>query len=127
LASLRFPACTLALPVLEAAIATERELAEDCEREAAFWSEEAQAIKAICLEEYAEEIEEMGGNFPSRRQAYLRWRAFPGGHAWQDEYGLYFLINEYHDYRDIVRREEKQAATHRTRLNKFLECQRKYF
>jgi hypothetical protein len=112
---------------LEAAIVAERELAEHHERAAATHSEEAQYFKKVCLEEYAEEIEEMGGHFPSRRQAYLRWRAFPGGHTWQEEYELYSLIDEHHYHRNIVRLEEKRAAAHRTQLNKFLECQRKYF
>jgi hypothetical protein len=124
---------------LEAAIATERELAEKHERAAATHSEIAQDAKDLCLEEYAEEIEEMGGDFPSRRQAYLRWRTIPGGqaylrwrtisggHAWQDANALASLIDAHHYHRNIVRQEEKRAAAHRTRLNKFLECKRKYF
>jgi hypothetical protein len=112
---------------LEAAIATERELAEQNERASATHSELAQYAKELCLEEYAEEIEEMGGDFPSRRQAYLRWRTIPGGHAWQDADELASLIDEHLYHRNIVRQEEKRAAAHRTRLNKFLECKRKYF
>jgi hypothetical protein len=95
---------------LEAAIAAERELAEHHERVAATHSEEAQYVKEFCLEEYTEEIEEMRGDFPSRRQAYLRWRylrwsgrAFRAGRDWQDEYELYDLINHYHYHRNIVR------------------------
>jgi hypothetical protein len=123
---------------LEAAIATERELAEHHERVAATHSEEAQISKELCLEEYAEEIEEMGGDFPSRRQAYLRQiRPLRGGRRgtdWQKyivrrdkELELYYLINDHHYHRDIVRREKKWAATHRTQLNKFLEFKREYF
>ena len=124
---------------LEAAIATERELAEQHERAAATHSREAQYVKECCLEEYAEEIEEMGGDFPSRRQAHLRWRTLPGaqaylrqrtisgGPAWQDTYEWASLIDEHHYHRNIVRQEKKRAATHRKNLNKFLECKRKYF
>jgi len=46
---------------LEAAIAAERELTERHECAAASHSEEAQYFKEVCLEQYAEEIEEMGG------------------------------------------------------------------
>ena len=141
---------------LEAAIAAERALAERHELEAAYCSEEAQVIKDVCLEEYAEEI---GGDFPSRNQAYLRWRAFskesnkswesafhesltsPGGwnmgewdkwkQTWRErvefERQLLNLVYEHHDEQDEARRHNKWAATHRKTLNKFLECKRKYF
>ena len=58
---------------LEAAIAAERELAEEHEDKAAHWSEEARLTKELLHEEYGEEI---GHTVPSRRQADLRWRAF---------------------------------------------------
>jgi hypothetical protein len=109
---------------LEAAIAAERELAERHERAAATHLEEAQYFKELCLQEYAEELEEMGGDFPSRRQVYLRWGP---AWVWQDEDGLASLIDAHHYHRNIVREEKKRAATHRKKLNKFLECKRKYF
>jgi hypothetical protein len=142
----------------EAAIAAERELAERHEREAAYWSEEAKDTKDVCLEEYAEEI---GGDFPSRKQAHLRWRAFSKEYneshrspyygwltsvagwvtaqheliewnqSWEKrveiERDLIGLVYEHHDDQDEARRHNKWAATHRTQLNKFLECKRKYF
>jgi hypothetical protein len=114
---------------LEAAIAAERELAEQHERAVATHSEEAQYIKELCLREYAEEIEEMGGDFPSRRQAYLRWGpAWAAWAAWlKDEGELASLIDDHHYHRNIVRQAKKRAATHRKNPHKFLECKRKYF
>jgi hypothetical protein len=141
---------------LEASIAAERALAEHHERESAYWSEEAQDTKDLCLEEYAQEF---GGDFPSRKQAYLRWRAFWGEYnktlqspyytwlnslegwtsgeweRWQktwierEEFERQLLerVYQHRDEQDEARRHNKWAAAHRTRLNKFLECQRKYF
>lgn len=143
---------------LEAAIAAERELTERHEREASYWSKIAQDIKDLCLEEYAEENR---GDFPSRKQAYLRWRAFwkeydeahrspyyrwltsvegwvtatdertEWDQSWETrveiERSLSNLVYEHHDKKDEARRHKKWAATHRTQLNKFLECRRKYF
>jgi hypothetical protein len=77
---------------LEAAISTERAIAERHESNAAFYERQAQSTKNILK------------NFYSRK-----------------------LVNEYQDYREEARRKRKRAATHRTRLNKFLECKRKYF
>jgi hypothetical protein len=112
---------------LEAAIATERELAEHHDRQSSLLSEDAQLAKDRCLEEHAELL---SGDLPSRRQAYSRWRAVWNTPQWtslEDEVYFRDLVYEYHDCREEARREKKRAATHRTRLNKFLECQRKYF
>jgi hypothetical protein len=112
---------------LETAIATERTLAEDHELKATFWSDEAQFIKTLCFEKHAELL---SGDLPSRRQVYARWRAVWNTPQWtslEDEVDFRDQVYEYHRCREEAHREEKRAATHRTQLNKFLECQRKYF
>jgi hypothetical protein len=58
---------------LEAAIAAERELAEQHQGKAAGWSNEAKFLKEDLIAEYGQEI---GNIVPSRQQAYFRWRAF---------------------------------------------------
>jgi hypothetical protein len=61
---------------LEAAIAAERELAEQHQGKAAGWSNEAKFLKEDLIAEYGQEI---GNIVPSRQQAYFRWRAFRKG------------------------------------------------
>jgi hypothetical protein len=106
---------------LEAAIATERKLAEHHEQQASYWSAEAQLIKDIYLDEYADQI---SGDFPSRLQAYLRWRA---SSKTLDEYERMELVDEHHDYGDQADQHRKWATAHKDRLNKFLVCKRRYF
>jgi hypothetical protein len=151
---------------IEAAIAGERELAEEQEREASLALEVAQLIKDDCLRDYAEELD---GTFPaSRQQAYFRWIAFwkeyrqeywrpyyrwvhsqrwlPDARSWlpeeineweelqrpwkvreEVETTLLDLTYEYYDFTFKASRHKTWAAAHRTQLNKFLECKRKYF
>jgi len=109
---------------LEAAIAAERELAEVHERGAAHWSEHAQLTKDYCLEAYPDQI---SGDLPSRRQAYLQWRSASHIISSTDRRHFLELVYEYHDYMENAQRHKKWAAAHKDRLNKFLECQRKYF
>jgi hypothetical protein len=110
---------------LEDAIETERNLAENDENEAASLAKEAQAIKERCYREYPEVF---SGDFPSRREAYYwRWFAADLPTRWQDARNVLELVLEYHDCKDWARESREWAAAHKARLDKFLECTRRYF